>query len=81
MEYKSYKRHSEWKVNDIACRYKIVKSLICSYKFVYDMLQDTLLVMRDSYYTDELWDELECQLIDYDGVAEILDQGINMDGE
>lgn len=74
MEYKSFLKHNEWQINDIACRYKIFKALMRSYDFVHDMLQDTIKAI-----TDESWDELGHQLLVYNNIAILLDQGVYME--
>lgn len=76
MEYKSFLKHSEWQINDIACRYKIFKALMRSYDFVHDMLRDTM-----NATTDESWDELGPQLVVYNSTAFLLGQGIYMEDE
>ncbi len=40
MEWKSYKRHSEWIIEDIKCRYKIVHAATSSMEFMEDMMND-----------------------------------------
>ena len=76
MEYKSFLKHSEWRINDIDCRHKISKALMRSYGFVHDMLRDTM-----NAITDESWDELGPQLMVYNSTAFLLDQGIHMEDE
>ena len=46
MEWRSYKRHSEWIIDDIVRRCKIVHNAISSMKFVEDMMNDLIDAIR-----------------------------------
>lgn len=81
IERKSQKQHSMWKINDIICRHRIAHAMINSYNFVHDILQNTILVMKDyDYIDDETWFYFEDELIYYDNITELLNQSIPQKG-
>lgn len=74
MEWRSYKRHSEWIIDDIKCRYKIVHAAISSMEFMKDMmndLTDAIMVVGASdkdALTELLWQQMYCKAI-FDFIA------------
>lgn len=82
MEWKSYKRHSEWIIDDIVCRCKIVHAATSSMTFVEDMMNDLTDAIRVVDVSDRgTLIELLWQQMDYETIFNFIAAGMDWEDE
>ena len=82
MERISYKLHSEWIIDDIKCRYKIVYAAISSMKFVEDMMHDLTDVIKVVGASDRgVITELFWQRLYYESISNFIAVGMDWEDE
>lgn len=82
MEWRSYKRHSKWIIDDIVRHCKIVHNAISSMKFVEDMMNDITDAIKVVGASDrDALTELLCQQMYYSAISDFIAAGMDWEDE
>lgn len=82
MEWRSYKRHSEWIIDDIVRRCKIVHAATSSMKFVEDMMNDLTDAIKVVGASDrDALTELLWQQMYYSAISDFIATGMDWEDD